>query len=84
MPEASGCQIGIPSRKGRLFYCRIVAAFRRLHFALLDELFDDFLHLFLFDAGGFGYLPRLHRLGQEIQNLLFHGVWSLSVMSIAA
>ena len=49
-----------------------------------DELFDDFLHLFLFDAGGFGYLPRLHRLGQEIQNLFFHGVWSLSVMSIAA
>ena len=46
VPEASGCPIGIPSRKGRLFYCRIVAAFRRLHFALLDELFDDFVFNF--------------------------------------
>ena len=62
-------------RKGPvgLFHGSVVAPFRRLHLALLDELFDDLVHFRFVDAGGCGHLAGLHGPGEEIQDFLFHG-----------
>ena len=57
----------------------VIAPFRGFHLALLDQLLDDLVDLFLVDAGGFGHFGGLFRLGERFQNLFFHDRVSLMV-----